>query len=79
MSSCLPGSIKCLAQGHNTVTEPVVSLELAILDPQSNAQPTEPLHTEIWFLISTERPAEWTDGQRQNYIPLTLSGEAIIH
>ena len=35
--------IKCLAQGHNTVTPPVVRLE--IFDPQSNALPTEPLRS----------------------------------
>ena len=36
--------IKCLAQGHNTVTPEGVSLELATL-LQSNTLPTEPLHS----------------------------------
>ena len=36
-------SIKCLAQGQNTETPPVVRHEQTALHPQSNTLPTEPL------------------------------------
>ena len=41
--TCTKQQIKCFAQGHNTVTQPVVRLELANLRPQSKAQPTTAL------------------------------------